>query len=242
MHDASKVLLGQVPNSDKGVSCEPADPTSFPAGLAVCRKSDGGLSLAQSDGEPMGISLGASLSDHKKTAVCRLGNNVPIRVRPILAFLAGDELIFTAKDYTVAGEDVSIELLDTGTGNVAVVTVVGKKISVSIEEGVSTATKIKTELDASAAAAALITTTIVDGQGAAFPDAFAEENLDDYSDAFVALGAIVYIDDETGEACKSDQANAQATSAYYQTGILTGYDPILAASYPCAKIDLGGGL
>lgn len=241
-HDATNVILGQVPNSDKSVSCESADPASFPAGLAVCRKSDGALSLAQADGEPMGVSLGKDLSDTLKTAVCRSGNNVPIRVRPIKAFLAGDELIFTAKSYLVDGEDITIALVDSETGNVAVVSVDGTDISIAIEEGVSTATVIAAAIEGNSAASALIDVAIVDGEGASFPDAFAAANLDDYSTAFVALGAIVYIDDETGEACKSDEANAQATSAYYQSGILTGVDPSLGTNHICALIDMGGGL
>ena len=49
MHDASKVLLGSSGSSLKAVTNEPADPETFPAGLAVRKKSDGGLQLLIQD-------------------------------------------------------------------------------------------------------------------------------------------------------------------------------------------------
>lgn len=78
MHDASKVLLGQNQSSAKDVSMFDSDPASFPAGSAVSLASTGLLSLLKSAGMRVGISLGRSLSDHKKTAVLRAGESVPV--------------------------------------------------------------------------------------------------------------------------------------------------------------------
>jgi hypothetical protein len=240
-HDITKVILGQVPSSDKVADVHAAAPASFPAGLVVCKKSDGALSLAHADGEVAGVSLGKSLMDTDKTAVCRVGNDVPVRVRAIHAYLEEGDLTFTAVSNLVDGEDISIEMLDTDVAAGAVVTVVGTAISVSIEDGVTTATTIKTALDNSAAAAALITTAIADGEGASAQDAFVEANLDDYSVAFVAPGAIVYVDDETGEACEENEANAQATGAFYKGSVLTGIAED-GSEHVVALIDMGGGL
>lgn len=79
MHNASKVLLGQNGSSAKDISIHASDPASFPAGKVVSLGSDGGLSLLKSAGMRIGVSLGRSLSDTKKTAVLRTGEDVPIR-------------------------------------------------------------------------------------------------------------------------------------------------------------------
>lgn len=78
-HDANKVVLGSTVSSVKDVSQHGSDPASFPAGLAVSLDSNGALSLLKSNGPRIGVSLGRSLSDHKKTAVCRDGLGVPLR-------------------------------------------------------------------------------------------------------------------------------------------------------------------
>jgi len=79
-HDASKVLLGQTPSSAKDVACFNSDPATYLAGLVVRQSSTvGELALAKSAGFVAGISLGRSLSDTKKTAVCVTGLSVPLR-------------------------------------------------------------------------------------------------------------------------------------------------------------------
>ena len=98
------------------------------------------------------------------------------------ASLVKSSLTFTAVTGGVNGNEISIEFLDTGVAGSEVVTVTGtapdRKISVSMEDGVSTATQLKTKLDASTAAAALITTAIASGQGATAQASFAEDNLE----------------------------------------------------------------
>lgn len=95
------------------------------------------------------------------------------------ATLVKGSLTFTAKTAGVGGNDISVEFLDTGTAGAEVVTVVGKKISVSMDGGVSTATQLKTKIDASAAAMALINpVTIAGGAGATTQAAFVEDQLE----------------------------------------------------------------
>mgnify|MGYP001606997732 CR=1 FL=1 len=99
----------------------------------------------------------------------------------VAASLVKEDLTFTAVETGPLGNNISIEYLDTGTAGAEVVTVTGtlsdKKISVSMESTVSTATQIKAALDASTAAAALIATTISGTAGDA-QTAFAEDQLE----------------------------------------------------------------
>lgn len=106
-HDASKVLLGQVPHSAKTITQHDQDPASFVAGTAVRQKSDGALSVTKADGQLIGVSLGASLSDTKKTAVCRVGSSVPI-------LLTDDEASYA---YVVKGAAVYVDDV-TGLANI----------------------------------------------------------------------------------------------------------------------------
>lgn len=107
MHDPTKVLLGTTQSSAKDVSCHDGDPATFQAGLVMRQKSDGTLSVAKADGGILGISLGKSLSDHKKTAVLRSGELVPIQ-------LTDDEAEYA---YVVKGQSVWIDDV-TGKANI----------------------------------------------------------------------------------------------------------------------------
>jgi len=70
--------MGATQSKVKEVDNMAGDPATFKAGLCVHLKSDGTLSLAAADGSKLGISLGRSLSNHKRTAICRKGLRVPI--------------------------------------------------------------------------------------------------------------------------------------------------------------------
>lgn len=74
-HDASKVQLGATQSSLKHVDNYAGD---IDAGKIVRLKSDGTISIAAADGSALGISLGKSLSDTSRTAVCRAGLRVPV--------------------------------------------------------------------------------------------------------------------------------------------------------------------
>jgi hypothetical protein len=94
------------------------------------------------------------------------------------AALTKANLTFTSVGTGSSQNDISVEFLTGGTAGSEVVTVTAKKISVSMEGGVSTATQLKTAIDASAAAMLLIEpVTIAPGQGGTAQAAFAEDNL-----------------------------------------------------------------
>lgn len=74
-HDATKVQMGTTRSSAREVDNRKG---AIPAGKIVRLKSDDTISLAAADGLPLGISLGKSLSDSERTAICRRGEGVPI--------------------------------------------------------------------------------------------------------------------------------------------------------------------
>jgi hypothetical protein len=78
----------------------------------------------------------------------------------VKASLVVQDLTYTAKNGGEAGNLISVEYLDTGTAGAEVVTVTSNKISVSMEDGVSTATQVKAAVDGSAAAMLLVGVTI----------------------------------------------------------------------------------
>lgn len=232
--DASKVLMGSHGSSDFQASCEPSDPATFTAGLAVRRKSTGELSLSSSDGPCIGVSLGEDLSDSTKTSVCREGNRIPLQL-PSFATLVKADLTFSKK----VAADVSIEFLDTGTAGAEVVTVTGDAddgylISVSMEDGVSTATQMKAAIDAEADALALIDTEI-SGTGSNAQSAFAEDAIDT---ALPVIGAAVRVSNTTGQAVAS---SGTLTGACYVSGVMEGVKQD-GSFIPVALIDMAGGL
>lgn len=74
-----------------------------------------------------------------------------------------DDLKFDAKALGYEGNDISIEYTAGATSPNEVVSVVGKKISVQIESGVTTATMIKNKIEANEAAHALVAITALNG-------------------------------------------------------------------------------
>lgn len=103
MHSASKCVLAAARSNVRDLDCFNSDPATYLAGLAVSQSSTANqLSLLKSAGVRIGISLGRSLSDHKKTAVCRSGLRVPIR-----AHLKRASCVITISSYAnlVSGTD-----------------------------------------------------------------------------------------------------------------------------------------
>jgi len=235
LHNASKVLMGSHGSSDLDASCEPSDPASFPAGRAVRRASTGALSLSSGDGQLVGVSLGKSLSDTKKTSVARTGNLVPIELAGFAFLVKADLTFFTKRNVAVA-----IEFLDTGVAGSEVSSVTGDDdagyvISLSMEDGVSTATQCKAALDADGDTAALIDTLISGTAGTAQAD-FAEDDIDG---AIPALGVAVRVSNSTGKAVNT---SGTLTGASYASGVSTGVSEEGASDVPAAYIDMGGGL
>lgn len=120
----------------------------------------------------------ALLSVHGEAWTCLISSDfTDADVEATKASLVKAQLTFQAVQAGDTGNDITIAFITGGTAGAEVVTVVGKAISVSMATGVSTATQLKTALDAKAEAAALITTTIAGGGGATAQAAFALANL-----------------------------------------------------------------
>lgn len=233
-HDASKVLMGSHGSSDLEASCEPSDPASFPAGRAVRRASSGALSLSSGDGQLIGVSMGKSLSDTKKTAVARVGNKIPVELAGWAFLIKGDLTFFTKRNVAVA-----IEFTDTESAGAEVVAVTGDDeagwlISLGMEDGVSTATQCKAALDGDVDAAALIDTLISGTAGTAQAD-FAEDDIDG---SIPVVGALARVSNSTGKAVN---AAGTLTGASYCSGVLTGVAED-SSEIPAALLDMGGGL
>lgn len=77
MHNTGEVLMGSTTSNIREVTNKVG---SIEAGIAVRLKSDGTISIAKADGELLGLSLGKDLSNTDKTAICRKGLRVPVKL------------------------------------------------------------------------------------------------------------------------------------------------------------------
>lgn len=77
-HSATTVYMGSHKSNVMESDNWPGDPATFKAGLCCHLDDDGDIDLASAQGSKLGISLGRSLSDHKRTTVARRGLRVPI--------------------------------------------------------------------------------------------------------------------------------------------------------------------
>ncbi len=77
-HSATTIYMGSSQSKEKTVDNYSADPATYKAGLCVHLTSGGALTLTAASGSKLGISMGRSLSDTKRTAVCRKGLRVPV--------------------------------------------------------------------------------------------------------------------------------------------------------------------
>lgn len=105
--DNTKVVMAAVRSNVKDVECFDVDPAGFPAGSCVSCASTGLPSLLKSAGFRMGVSLGKSLADHKKTDVARTGLRVPV-----LAHLKRATGVITISSYAnlVSGTDDAVTI------------------------------------------------------------------------------------------------------------------------------------
>jgi len=76
-HSTVKTLMGGTHSSFKKVTNHKG---SIDAGIAVRLKSDDTISIAAADGSILGISLGKDQSDIGRTAICRAGLRVPLKL------------------------------------------------------------------------------------------------------------------------------------------------------------------
>ena len=83
----------------------------------------------------------------------------------VKASLAVQDITYTAVKGGEQGNLISIEYANTATAGAETVTVVGNKITVGIQSGVSTATQVSTAIGLSAAALLLVTRAITGTAG-----------------------------------------------------------------------------
>lgn len=240
-HDPTKVLMGTSPSSDKEISREDGDPASFPAGVCVRKSSTGTLRIADdSTAVLIGISAGKDLSDTKKTAVFRTGLRVPIKVKDesVAASKKIGDITFTAKENGVAGNDITVTLVDSGTGDTAVVTVDGTDISIAIDAEATLASTIAAAVEGSDQASDLITATIDEGDEDEVQADASETALEGGDDGtFVSLGAQVKVDSTTGEASSDGDPTGGVYSSGHMTGVYSDGTQVKAA-----LVDMPGGL
>jgi len=261
-HDATKAALGSTYSSDKVVSDYAGDPATYIAGLAVRRKSDNTLSVAAADGQWLGVSLGRSLSDHKKTSVVRSGLRVPILLEAKPAY---GEIEITSYANLVSGTDDAIAVGATSFVAQAGAATPGDATFQAASSNEATATSLATQINAHATAGALVearangavvelraklnTTagnsiilTYTDNDSNVGATVTGEGTLEDGGDAadYVAVGQKVYISDTTGKA-DDPYSDSTISDAVYVSGVLTGIDES-GAEVACALIDMPGGL
>ncbi len=240
LHNASKVLLGSHGSSDFLASVFPADPASFPAGRAVRETTAGALSLALAGGSLVGVSMGKSLSDTKKTSVARSGNKIPM-VLSGFAFLTKADLTFFTKRPGIA---VAIEFTDTvlqgsESSSVAGDDENGYVITLELEDGVSTGTQVKTALDADEDTLALIE-TLISGTAGDAQDDFVEDDIDG---PIAVIGQFVEVSDVDGRAVPTGLGTL--TGAVYGSAALSGVTEVAVGDaeviVPAAYLDMAGG-
>lgn len=107
MHDASKILMGTTRSNIREVDNRKG---TILAGLAVRLKSDDTIVTTLADGNLLGISLGKDLSNVGRTAICRKGLGVPVRLASgftnpaVGAQVAISDTTGEAKAYTGSGD------------------------------------------------------------------------------------------------------------------------------------------
>ncbi len=271
-HDATKVLLGSTPSSDKsGTNVYDSSPLTFLAGTAVRLGSDGLLTTTKGSNKWVGISLGKSLSDVLKTCVLRAGSRVPVRLAlkrafatveitsyaNLLANASADKIVVGATEFVAQSGAASL----------------GDATFRASSSNAATATSLALQINSHATAGALVrayavgavVTVMAIVEGAAGNESIAIAYSDE--DIAVSIGATVS-DDDSGELAGGsddiadvdypviganayiDDVNGKATQLTYKT---TVSDAIYASevltgiaedgsSVPVALVDMVGGL
>lgn len=263
-HDSSKALMGNVLSSAKEISVYDSDPASFEAGKAVSLASTGGLSLLKSAGVRVGVSLGKSLSDTKKTSVVRSGEKVPVK----LAYKrASGTVVISNYAHLTAGEAADTVTVGATafTATDGAVTLGQATFDARTSNG-SAATSLAAQINAHATAGALVkavvnnaTVTLYakvggtggnsialeyanngEGVGATVSGATLSGGSNSVSDIdHVAIGSKAYINDVLG--IFDISADGTISDATYVSGPLEGIDES-GNPVPCALVDMTGGL
>lgn len=260
-HDATKVAMGSSYGNNKWVSDYSGSPSTFPAGVAVRRKSDDTLSVTLADGQWLGISMGKSLSDTSKVSVLRQGLRVPVLLEAKPAY---GEIEITSYANLVSGTDDSVTVGATVFTFQATSVTPGQATAQAATDNATTATSLAAQINAHATAGALVearangavvelrartNTSAGNSIALAYTDndsnvgaTVSGETLEDGGEApdYVVKGEKVYFSDTTG---KADDAYSDSTvsDAVYVSGVLTGIDESGNEVY-AALVDMPGGL
>lgn len=242
-HDPTKVVMGSVGSSDRMITKEDVDPATLPIGAGLRRTSTGALSLSSGDGILVGIHGGQSLSDTKKLALIRAGNLVPVKLTDegVAAFLKVGDITFTAKNKGLAGNSITIALVDDAEAEAETVEVDGLDIIIHMADGESTAEDIAAVVLASEEAMALLGSVVVDeGDEAVAQNDASEAPLASGADSFpyAAPGKALRIHNTTGLAVSSSNT---LTGAMFASGPLKGV-LLDGSEIDVALVDMGGGL
>lgn len=266
MHDATKVVLAGTRSSVKDVQVYSVDPASFPAGYCVSLASTGLPSLLASAGMRIGVSLGASLSDHLKTDVCRTGLRVPVR-----ASLKRSTGTVTITSYAnlVSGTADTVTIGGTAFTAQSGAATLGQAVFRAATDNNATATSLAVQINAhatastkvyavassavvtlyavteGAAAGHAVTTTyeqLGTGTGATVEQAALSGGSNTISDiAYIAIGEKMYINNVTGKADIAITGSTTVSDAVYVTEELTGIDES-GTEVAAVLVDMQGGL
>ncbi len=261
--DATKVLMGSTRSSSKqGTEVFASDPSTYLAGLAVRLASTGLLSVTKSAGHWAGISLGRSLSDHKKTTVLKAGEQVPVLVeagpaRGIvtitsyanLVVTSGDTLKVGATTFTAQSSAVSHggATFRAATGNNETAASLADQINFHAVAGpLFTAVAVGPVVTITAKTNTTLGSTI----DLVYTDTHSADiglTVDDVTFTgggvapdFCVIGAPVYFSDVTGKA-DDPESGSTISNGVYVTEALTGIDEDGNEVY-AAVIDMAGGL
>jgi hypothetical protein len=262
---STKIYLGSSLSSAKVLSVHNSDPATYLAGLAV-RQSATADVLSLTSGVKIGISMGRSLSDHKKTSVLRSGESVPVRMS--LKRSTGTVTI-TSYANLVSGTDDSITVGATVFTAQTGAATLGDATFRAATSNDATATSLAAQINAHAvastkvyavAAAAIVTLySVVEGAGTGHDVALAytdnDTNIgatvsgaalsggsDTIGDiAYAAIGAKVYFNDVTGKADIAMTGFSTISDAVYVSIEKDAIDEADATVAGCL-IDMPGGL
>ncbi len=261
MHDATKCVMGSPQWAGYDANEYDQDPTSLPAGLALRQKSDGSLTTVLADGAWVGVGLGKSLSNHKKTSVVRTGLKVPVLLerqpaRGVITISAYANLISGGADSITVGATAFVAQAGAVTP--------GQATFRAATDNTATAASLAAQINAHATAGALVVATAalgvvtvtaksnaVDGDtialaytegGSGTGASVSGATLTDSDDSadWVVIGAKVYFSDVTG---KADDPNSAATisDAVYASAPLTGIAED-GSEVAAVLVDMQGGL
>lgn len=258
--------MGAILSSRKRVSEYDADPAGFLAGRRVQLASTGLPSLAKGAGFTLGISLGRSLSNTKKTAVARDGLGVPVRLslkraRGTVTITSYANLLTGTPDtVTINGTAFTAQAgaatpgtatFRAATGNTETAASLAAQINAHATVGLvvraSSALGVVTlAAVAPGAGGNAITTAYADLGSATVGATVQQATLASGSDTgvdvdYVVIGAKVYFDDISGDATDGLMPGSTISDATYVSGELIGVNEDTSES-PAALVDMPGGL